>query len=290
MNYSEKIDNYLDGELQGKELRQFENELIINSKLAEAVDKYRKLSDFARQQHAKMMSGTGKNYRIENLEINEIIDTYQLKNGEEEPENVKILRNKLENAYRSYIRNTRKHGLMKMNKIWLAAAAIGLLIIVTSIVYYLQNKVYSNERLYSMYYEPYHKNIFTRIGPDEPEGVFKQAIKKYAEADYENALDLFKRVPMTDDYILPTYFYSGISLMQTGQYHEAATSFQYITKHQNNELVSQSEWYLGLCYLKTNETDKVFSQFEKIAGSNSIYKEKASFILRKLATDKKLKD
>ena len=107
MNYSEKIDNYLDGELQGDELRQFENELIINSKLAEAVDKYRKLSDFVRQQHAKMMSGTGKNYRIEDREINELIDTYQLKNGEEEPEDVKVLRKKLENAYRSYIRNTR---------------------------------------------------------------------------------------------------------------------------------------------------------------------------------------
>ena len=141
-----------------------------------------------------------------------------------------------------------------------------------------------------MYYEPYNRNIHTRIESGEPEGVFMQAMIKYADEDYENALDLFQLVPSTDDFILPAHFYSGISFMQTGQYHEAASSFLYIIKHFDNELIYQSEWYLGLCYLKTNETDKAFSQFEKIAGSNSIYKENAKEILKKLAADKKVKD
>lgn len=290
MNYSEEIDNYLDGELQGNELRQFENELLMNPELAEAVDKFRNLYDFIRQQHAKMMSGTGKKYRIEDQEINELIDTYRLKNGEEEPEDEKLFRKKLENAYRNHIQNTRKHGLMKTRRIWFAAAAIGLLIIVTSVIYYLQNKTYSNERLYSMYYEPYNKNIFTRIESGEPEGIFMQAMIKYADEDYENALDLFKRVPSTDDLILPAHFYSGISFMQTGQYHEAASSFLFIIKHLDNELIYQSEWYLGLCYLKTNETDKAFTQFKKITGSNSIYKENAEDILKNIAPGRNLKD
>ena len=290
MNYSEKIDKYLDGELQGNELRQFENELLMNPELAEAVDKFRNLYDFIRQQHAKMMSGTGKKYRIEDQEINELIDTYRLKNGEEEPEDEKLFRKKLENAYRNHIQNTRKHGLMKTRRIWFAAAAIGLLIIVTSVIYYLQNKTYSNERLYSMYYEPYNKNIFTRIESGEPEGIFMQAMIKYADEDYENALDLFQRVPSTDDFILPAHFYSGISFMQTGQYHEAASSFLFIIKHLDNELIYQSEWYLGLCYLKTNETDKAFTQFKKITGSNSIYKENAEDILKNIAPGRNLKD
>jgi len=290
MYYSEKIDNYLDGELQGNELRQFENELIINSKLAEAVDKYRKLFDFAREQQTKIMSGTGKKYLIEDQEINELIDTYRLKNGEEEPEKIKLFRKKLENAYRNYMQNTMKQKLQKTRRIWFTAAAIGLLIIVTSVIYYLQNKTYSNERLYSMYYEPYKKNIFTRIESGEPEGIFMQAMIKYADEDYENALDLFQRVPSTDDFILPAHFYTGISFMQTGKYHEAASSFLYIIKHLDNELIYQSGWYLGLCYLKTNETDKAFTQFKKITDSNSIYKEKAEDILNKIAPGRKLKD
>ncbi len=290
MNYSEKIDKYLDGELQGNELRQFENELLMNPELAEAVDKFRNLYDFIRQQHTKMMSGTRKKYRIEYQEINELIDTYRLKNGEEEPKEIKIFRKKLENAYRNYMQNTSKHGLMKTKRIWFAAAAIGLLIIVTSVIYYLQNKTYSNERLYSMYYEPYTKNIFSRLESGEPEGIFMQAMIKYADEDYENALDLFKRVSSTDDFILPAHFYSGISFMQTGQYHEAASSFLYIIKQPDNELIYQSEWYLGLCYLKTDETGKAFTQLKKITRSNSIYKEKTEDILKKLAPGRKLKD
>ena len=290
MNYSEKIDKYLDGELQGNELRQFENELSMNPELAEAVDKFRNLYDFIRQQYTKMMSGTGKNYRIEDQEINELIDAYRLKNGEEEPENVKILRKKLENAYKSYIRNTRKQKLQKTRRILYTAAAVFLVIIVTSVIYYLQNKTYSNERLYSMYYEPYNRNIYTRIESGEPEGVFMQAMIKYADEDYENALDLFKRVPSTDDLILPAHFYSGISFMQTRQYHEAASSFLYIIKQPDNELIYQSEWYLGLCYLKTGETGKAFTQFKKITRSNSNYKEKSEDILKKLAPDKNPKD
>jgi len=78
--------------------------------------------------------------------------------------------------------------------------------------------------------------------------------------------------------------------MQTGKYHEAASSFLYIIKQPDNELIYQSEWYLGLCYLKTNETDKAFTQFKKITRSNSIYKEKAEDILKKIAPGRKLKD
>jgi TolA-binding protein len=280
MNYSEKIDKYLDGELQGNELRQFENELIFNSKLAKAVDKYRRISDFIKLQHAKITSG--KNNFTKDHKINDIINTYRLKNGEEEPENIKLLRKQLENAHKSYIRKTGIHEIKKLRRICYAAAAVFLLITVTSVFYYLQTRTYSNERLYSIYYEPYNKNIFTRIESVEPEGVFMQAMVKYADEDYKNALDLFKQVPSTDDFILPANFYSGISFMQTAQYHEAINSFLYIIKNPDNELIYQSEWYLGLCYLKTNETDKAFTQFKNITGSNSIYKEEAEDILKKL--------
>jgi len=46
MNYSEKIDKYLDGELQGNELRQFENELLMNPEFAGVLDKFDNFSRF----------------------------------------------------------------------------------------------------------------------------------------------------------------------------------------------------------------------------------------------------
>jgi len=290
MNYTEKIDKYLDGELKDNELKQFENELLINSKLAEDVKKYRELSKFARKQHAKKISGIKliedfDDYeQINDREIDEDIKTFQFKCKETDPEDINIFTEKLKKEYQRYLKyKERISGKLKIKRIWwVAAATIALLIVPTYFIFFKQGKTYSNEQLFSMYYEPYKKQITKRIGTGESEEIFIMALKKYAQEDYKNALELFKQVPADDSYIIATYFYSGISYIETNRITGAVKSFRFIIEQRDNELVAPSEWYLGLCYLKIDEREKAVKQFQSIAENNNIYKESAREILKKL--------
>jgi pentatricopeptide repeat protein len=50
----------------------------------------------------------------------------------------------------------------------------------------------------------------------------------------------------------------------------------------NNLYIDQAQWYLALCYLNTNETDKAKQLFKLIVKEGGIYKDDAKKIIRGL--------
>ena len=81
---------------------------------------------------------------------------------------------------------------------------------------------------------------------------------------------------------LTSNFYSGISNIQIQEYLKANKNFIRVLEHKNNLFVEQSEWYLGICYLMTNERNKAKVTFDSIAKGKSFYRTKAKEILNKL--------
>jgi len=73
-----------------------------------------------------------------------------------------------------------------------------------------------------------------------------------------------------------------MSLQETGKFKKAIASYQTVVKDKDNLFVEQAEWYIGLCYLQTENRKKAFKQFEQIANSQSYYSEKATAVLRKI--------
>ena len=55
-----------------------------------------------------------------------------------------------------------------------------------------------------------------------------------------------------------------------------------IIEDNDNLFVDQAEWYLGLCYLKLNDTEKAIIQFSKISQSNSTYKIRSEEIIKNI--------
>jgi len=78
------------------------------------------------------------------------------------------------------------------------------------------------------------------------------------------------------------HFYSGIALQETGKYQNAIKEFETVTIDKDNLFTEQADWYIGLCYLQTNENRKAYKQFKRIAKKEGFYQQKAKAILRKI--------
>ena len=70
--------------------------------------------------------------------------------------------------------------------------------------------------------------------------------------------------------------------MEIEEYTKANESFNKIIDHKANAFIESAEWYLGLCYLKTNENQKAFEVFGEIVERDGYFKKDARKIIKKL--------
>jgi tetratricopeptide (TPR) repeat protein len=112
--------------------------------------------------------------------------------------------------------------------------------------------------------------------------MYRNALTAYQKEDYEKALTLFEEVLELDQSRMETNLMTGVSNMELDEYEEASNSFRKVINHNDNLFIEQAEWYIGFCYIKTENTDKAIEQFAKIASGNSLNKDKAKKILRKI--------
>ncbi|MCD4746317.1 MAG: tetratricopeptide repeat protein, partial [Bacteroidales bacterium] len=239
----ELIEKYIDGELDDEKTNLFQNMLKNNPALAEEVNLRNEVNNAVKE--------------------SDIID----------------LREQLEKIHKSFENNPKKGIVISIfkKKIFRPICAIFILIILSGALIYIFNiNSISNDKLFSMYYQPYEATLIIRSG-DDMDIMFKQAIQKYEDKDYESALSLFTQL---ESGIMVNY-YSGITNMELENYNEAINLFQYIINHNNNLFVQQAEWYLGLCYLKTHQNEKAIEIFKKIKkDDNSYYKKNVNKILK----------
>lgn len=242
----DRIEDFLDGELTNDQLQEFEKELLDDPDLQMDLDFHK--------------------------EVNEaIMET-----------DIMDLRNKLE-AIDIPPTETEKRKRQYLSKWNIVAASLALIIGLGSLVYLLDGKPsYSNEQIYSNYYKPYNIVNNTRSSDAMIDNLLVDALRSYESKDYRTALSLFKQILDKDSTNITGNFYSGISNLEINEYSKANKNFTRVLRHKNNLFIEQSEWYLGFCYLMTNEREKAIKQFHIIAKGNSFYKSKAKEILSRL--------
>jgi len=141
---------------------------------------------------------------------------------------------------------------------------------------------YSGQKVLEKYYQPYEVSSINRSSIIEPDVDLRNAFEKYQNQQYRDALHLFERVLEKNPGQITTQFYAGISYFEIEEYMKAGKSFSVIIDHKDNLYIEQAKWFLGFCYLKTNEKEKALRQFTEIANSNSSYSERAKAILKRL--------
>jgi len=162
------------------------------------------------------------------------------------------------------------------------AAAIAGLVIIGSIAL-LSSRKMTNDEILSKYYKPYELVSTSRsdeaaYAPD----YYKLAIEFYNIHDYRNAARYFTMVLESDPENMQTELLSGISNYENQDYPAAKGSFARVIADNNNFYIDHAQWYLALCYLKTDEPEKAVEQLAIIEKSKTIYRKEARKIMRSL--------
>ncbi len=244
LKYSQLIERFIAGEMNEDELRWFSNELQLNTELS-----------------------------IE-LKLDKDLDKVLLN------EDVIEFRRKLLSIYDEKKQSAPKVVRLQARKWQLAAAAaIAVLMITGGALLFTQQRSYTPEKLFSMYYDSDRSIELTRSGNAN----IVEAVLKFQQKDFQGASLLFAEILDRDSSNMAVWFYNGISYIETDRIDDASKAFKFIIDDKKNLYGEHAEWYLGLCYLKNEQIDFAVNQFRKIAvDPNNYHKEEAERVLDKL--------
>jgi tetratricopeptide (TPR) repeat protein len=161
------------------------------------------------------------------------------------------------------------------------AAAIAGFVLIGSIAL-LSNRHMNSNEIVNRFYKPYEATASLRSEETVNNQDYKLALEYYNIHDYRNAATYFKKVLASDPGNMHSEFLSGISNFENQDYPGAKGSFSKVIADNNNYYIDHAQWYLALCYLKTDEKLKAIDQLTIIKKSKTIYRKDARKILRSL--------
>ena len=314
---AEEIDDYVFDRMDSEQRAQFEEELSLNTSLSNDVQLIRDIdlawaetdimelrSSLNAIQKAESQS-TGRIEEIEGYIYNELSEQEmisfeaELSSNQDLVAEISLIRS-IDQALaesdvmhlRSRIQNIASEiasekqtersfaGRFKARKMVYAAVAASLIIVLS--ISGLLSRESSRGELYQNFYTTYQTTGINRSADLTTNQTLSSALQKFDNQDYEMALALLQEVITRDENNMVGHFYAGVSLQETGKYENAIHEYETVMIDKDNLFVEQANWYIGLCYLQTNENKKAYKQFKKIAKSEGFYQEKAQAILRKI--------
>lgn len=189
-------------------------------------------------------------------------------------------KNKLHNTLNSIHKDAQRKGIVRtlgVYKLAGIAAAIALLIGFGTIMFNMFTTS-GTQQLYAAYFQPEKSVLNVRSAGLNMEQTVMQGMQYYEMNKFEIAIAMFDMEPSN----LLGKLYGGISYMELNDFEKAKKYFNYIIDHNDNLFIDQSEWYLSLCYLKTDQTAEAAKLLDKIATERGVFKTKAQMLLNEM--------
>jgi tetratricopeptide (TPR) repeat protein len=161
------------------------------------------------------------------------------------------------------------------------AAAIAGFILIGSIAL-LSNRKLSNDKILEQYYKPYEATSTSRSGELVKNTDYNLALDYYSIRDYRKAAIYFSKVLENDPSYMQSLLLNGISNFENQNYPAAEGSFSKVIADNDNYYIDHAQWYLALCYIKTDEKLKAIEQLAIIEKSKTIYRKDARKILKSI--------
>lgn len=244
-DFSYYIERYNAGEMSETEKQWFQKEIEGNEELRNEVDLRKRTDDILKNQ------------------------------------NVMSLRNKLSEIEkkRSRVSIPAKRSRVPISIRY--AAVISALVIIGALTFF-PGKGLNNDEIMNRFYKAYEPPTSQRSAATGTDADFTLALEFYNTHDYNKAAILFSKVLESKPNDMQTVLLKGVSNFEEKRYPEAKLSFDKVIDDKNNLYIDQAEWYLALCYINTNETEKAKQLLTTIGKENGIYKNDAKKIIRKL--------
>jgi len=159
-----------------------------------------------------------------------------------------------------------------------AAASLAAIISVGTILLNQQNT--SASELYEKFYQPYQATgLYRSSAPVTPEIL---GVDLYNQKDYQGAILQFNKVLSLNSEHPMCNFYSGLSYQEMYDFRKAINAYQKVIDEKDNLFIEQAEWYMALCYLKTDNKNKAYSTFNKILDKKGYYSNEVTEIIKGL--------
>jgi hypothetical protein len=251
MKHTQRIQRYLDGKLEGEELRKFREDLAKDPELLKELDLYRLIDSTLQDDNVDRFRERLK----------------EAQTSGEESENTSLLPGKV-------IR--RKSRKMVFVVVPVAAAIISCILIFT----YGVKK--SAPELFTRYYHPFENVTVSRNSSDSLLIVFTHVVELYEAGDFEKACQEIPADYLYTDLSLQFSFYRGLSMLGAGRYHEATIEFEDILGSDFGYFHEHSHWYSAMCYLELNDISKACEHLLELKFSESVYSSTAAKIIRNI--------
>ncbi len=174
-----------------------------------------------------------------------------------------------------------KPQIIKIGK-WVAAASI-VILLAFSTIHITSNRKTVEDRLYAAYYEPFRNNTNSFFYSTS----LIEAKKQYNNKEYGVAWLLIDDLPNSVKIEAEKTLYAGLILMELERYTEAIDKFESLQTDEKQKVIhSISQWYLALCYLKTEKMADAIKLLEQIVEYKGYNHPKAKKIMKKLSCPK----
>jgi len=280
MDYTELFDRYIDGLLEGKELEDFKRKLYSDMEFKKNLEKYISLHNAAidsigEREGEEMEIGIDK--ETDKLSQKDIANWGREKRGIADKK-MSAYKEAVDLAEKDFLKG--KIRVVKKNlPLQLAiAATVVVALLITALIFLRQNKL-THPDLFTKYYEPYVKSeeVFeiTRSSDN-----FYYAVKVFEAGDYARAALLFMQLSDSSELKVYATFYAGLNCIQMGKWEDAVTKLQEVVTSGETKINNVARWYLGLCFLRIDDSESARLQFEKLASEKNEFTSRSKRILR----------
>lgn len=251
MNFTGYIDRYLDGTMSQSELKWFQKELEGNAQLQDDLRMQKKLNFLISDQKTISLQA-----QLESIHNDLFKD---------------------EKVGKGFTSQSKKKFLYTTMAV--AASCVFFFVIITK-----QSSVdIDKNNIYTEYFKPADIGMVFRTSSDNViNSDLRSAMTLYESKKYKQAINIFEDILNKDSSRIGLNLYSGISHMEVKEYEEANKNFNKIINHKANAFIESAQWYLGICYLMTDDNEKAKEVFADISKSTSYYKKDAKRILKKM--------
>ncbi len=315
---TEDIDRYLDGELAGEGLLQFENELENNRDLKQEVELHCEMENALKETDILKLRNqldhimfTETSWNASEIDIEKYIDG-ELRGEEldgllaELGENTGLvaevnmrkdvdkalgekdilaLRESLTKAHEKG-RDIRVKSIVPPESDLRTAKTLRRLVAVLVLLMGLSgalNMTYNSiDKTYDSYYKAPQWSPERSLTSETSYQHFLAGSLCFMNGEYGKAIENYNMAIKNENEKYAAHFYKGASLQQLDRFEEAIPEYSEVIKHANNLFIEEAKWNKALCYIKLKELDKAKTQLTGIIDENSYYKKDAKAILRRL--------
>ena len=135
-------------------------------------------------------------------------------------------------------------------------------------------------KAFNQYYSPYQSDMNKRSANTEITGL-QFGIKLYEEGDYETALKIFENYTEENVDSPPGKYYLALTALGAEEHKLAQSCLIQLIETNDYSYSLHAKWYLGMLYLKTNQTEKAKPIFEELSETENYYSARAKKILKR---------